>query len=152
MLSVGLEVHQESITVASVAQDHGVEVVSVGTLGTRQCALDQLMRPRHSTAKPLVLVYEVGPCGYWLYRSLIKRRHDGWVIAPSLLPKTAGDQGQTDRRDARQLARLRRSGDLTPVDVPPVDDEAMRDRRRAREDRIRDHTAAKSRLKAWLLR
>jgi transposase len=58
----------------------------------------------------------------------------------------------TDRRDAVQLARLMRSGDLTSVDVPKVEDEAMRDLTRAREDALRDLKAAKFRLKAFLLR
>jgi transposase len=51
-----------------------------------------------------------------------------------------------------QLARLMRSGDLTPVYVPEVEDEAIRDLARAREDAIRDLKAAKNRLKAFLLR
>jgi transposase len=51
-----------------------------------------------------------------------------------------------------QLARLMRSGDLTPVYVPTVDDEAIRDLTRAREDAINDLKAAKFRLKAFLLR
>ena len=34
------------------------------------------------------------------------------------MPKKAGDRVKTDRRDAMQLARLMRSGDLTPVYVP----------------------------------
>jgi transposase len=51
-----------------------------------------------------------------------------------------------------KLARLRRSGDLTPVYVPKVEDEAIRDLSRAREDVIRDLKAAKFRLKAFLLR
>ena len=45
-----------------------------------------------------------------------------------------------------------RSGDLTPVYVPAVDDEAIRDLSRAREDTLRDLKAAKLRLKAFLLR
>ena len=45
-----------------------------------------------------------------------------------------------------------RSGDLTPVYVPTVEDEAIRDLCRAREDAIRDLKAAKFRLKAFLLR
>jgi transposase len=73
-------------------------------------------------------------------------------VAPSLIPKKAGDRVKTDRRDAIQLARLMRSGDLTPVYVPRVDDEAIRDLTRAREDTIRDLKAAKFRLKAFLLR
>ena len=59
---------------------------------------------------------------------------------------------KTDRRDAVQLARLMRSGDLTSVDVPTVEDEAIRDLSRAREDAIRDLKAAKFRLQAFLLR
>jgi transposase len=152
LLDVGLDVHQESIAVAYVAQDHGAEVISLGTIGPRPCDLDQLMRQLHSKATHLVFVDEAGPCGYGLYRYRTKRGHDCWVVAPSLLPKKAGDRVTTDRREARQLARLLRSGDLTPVYVPQVEDEAIRDLSRAREDRIRDLKAAKSRLKAFLRR
>jgi transposase len=45
-----------------------------------------------------------------------------------------------------------RSGDLTPVDVPTVEEEALRDLSRAREDALRDLKTAKFRLKAFLLR
>jgi transposase len=69
-----------------------------------------------------------------------------------LIPQKAGDRVKTDRRDAVQLARLRRSGDLTPVYVPQVADEAIRELSRAREDTIRDLKAAKFRLNAFLLR
>jgi transposase len=74
------------------------------------------------------------------------------VVAPSLIPKKAGDRVQTDRRDAIQLARLMRSGDLSPVYVPKVEDEAIRDLTRAREDALRDLKSAQFRLKAFLLR
>jgi transposase len=73
-------------------------------------------------------------------------------VAPSLIPKKAGDRGKTGRRDAVPLARLARSGDLTPVYVPTVDDAAIRDLSRAREDTLSDLKAAKVRLKAFLLR
>jgi transposase len=73
-------------------------------------------------------------------------------VAPSLIPKQAGDRVKTDRRDAVQLARLARSGDLTSVYVPTVDDEALRDLTRAREDTISDLKDATVRLNAFLLR
>ena len=41
-LYVGMDVHKESIAVAYVAQEHGAEVVSLGTIGTRQCDIDKL--------------------------------------------------------------------------------------------------------------
>jgi transposase len=103
-------------------------------------------------AKHLIFIYEAGPCGYRLYRDLAKKGYDGWVVAPSLIPTKAGDRVKTDRRDAVQLARPARSGDLTLVCVPTVEDEASRDLPRAREDALSDCKDAKLRLKASLLR
>jgi transposase len=68
------------------------------------------------------------------------------------MPNKAGDRGPTDRRDAVQLARLMRSGELTPVYVPTGEDEAMRALTRAREEALRDLKAATCRLNAFLLR
>jgi transposase len=73
-------------------------------------------------------------------------------VAPSQMPKKAGDRVQTGRREAVPLARRLRSGDLTSVDVPGVEDEALRDLVRAREDTLKDGKAAKARCKAFLLR
>jgi transposase len=151
-LYIGLDVHKDSIAVAYVATDHDAEVISLGTIGTRQADIDQLIRKMPSKAQHLVFVYEAGPGGYWLYRYLTQRGHVCWVVAPSLMPQKAGDRVKTDRRDAVQLARLMRSGDLTPVYVPTVEDEAIRDLSRAREDAVGDLKAAKFRLKAFLLR
>ena len=67
-LFIGMDVHKDSIAVAYVTQDHGAEVTCLGTIGTRQCDLDQRIRKRPSTAQSLVFVYEAGPCGDWLYR------------------------------------------------------------------------------------
>jgi len=119
-----MDVHKESIAVAYIAQDQGAEVSYLGSIGTRQCDIDQLVRKMQSKAKHLIFVYEAGPCGYWLYRYLMKKGYACWVVAPSLMPKKPGDRVKTDRRDAIQLARLARSGDLTAVYVPKVEDEA----------------------------
>jgi transposase len=151
-LYVGLDVHKDSMAVAYVAQDHQAEVVYFGTIGTRHGDLDKRIRHMQSKATPLVFVDEAGPCGDWLYRYLRKKGDACWVVAPSLMPKKAGDRVNTDRRDAVQLARLMRSGDLTPVSVPKEADEAIRDLCRARAEAIRDLKAATFRLKACLLR
>jgi transposase len=151
-LFIGMEVHKETIAVASVAQDHGAEVTYLGSIGTRQCDLDQRIRKRQSKATHLIFVYEAGPCGYWLYRYLTKKGSACWGVAPSLIPKKAGDRVKTDRRDAVPLARLARSGELTAVYVPTVEDAAIRALTRAREDALSDLKEAKCRLKAFLLR
>ena len=151
-LFAGLDVHKETIAVAYVAEEREAEVIFLGTIGTRQCDIDKLIRKLQAKGKTLHCVYEAGPCGYWLYRYLTKKGLKCWVVAPSQIPKKAGDRVKTDRRDAVQLARLLRSGDLTPVYVPAVEDEAIRDLVRVREDTLKDGKAAKARLKAFLLR
>ncbi len=151
-LFVGMDVHKETIAVAYAAQEPGAEVTYYGTIGTRQGDIDQLIRTRQSKAQHLLFIYEAGPCGSWLYRYLQNKGYDCWVVAPSLIPKKAGERVKTDRRDAVQLARLARSGDLTPVYVPTGDDEAIRDLTRAREEVISDLKDAKCRLKAFVLR
>jgi transposase len=110
-----MDVHKESSAVASVAHDHGAEVTDLGTLGTRQGAMDQRIRQRPSKAQHLLFVSEAGPCGSWLSRYLMTKGDDCWVVAPALIPQKPGDRVKTARRDALPLARLARSGDRTAV-------------------------------------
>ena len=148
-LYVGLDVHKDSIAVAYVAQEHGAEVTYLGTIGTRQGDIDQLIRKMQSKATHLVFVYEAGPCGYWLSRSLTKQGDACRVGAPSLSPQKPGERVTTYRRDAVQLARLARTGELTAISVPKVDDEAMHARTRARADTRSALQAATFRLTAF---
>jgi transposase len=69
-----------------------------------------------------------------------------------LIPKRPGERIKTDRRDARNLALALRAGTLTAVHVPTPEQEAFRDVVRAWQQSKRDITAAKQRLKSFLLR
>jgi transposase len=150
-LFVGLDVHKDSIAVAHAAG--GAEPpVFVGAIGPRQADLDRLIHRLQSKASVLTFAYEAGPCGYVLYRYLTGKGLPCQVVAPSLIPKKPGDKVKTDRRDAVELARLLRSGDLTAVYVPSVEDEALRDLCRARDAARVTGKDAKLRLKAFLLR
>jgi transposase len=126
-LFVGLDVHKDSIAVAHARGRSADAPVFIGAIGPRQTDLDKLVRRLQATTPHLVFAYEAGPCGYGLYRDLTGRGFACQVVAPSLIPKKPGDKVKTDRRDATELARLLRSGDLTPVYVPTIDDEALRD-------------------------
>ena len=74
------------------------------------------------------------------------------VVAPSMIPKRSGDRIKTDRRDAINLVRLFRAGELTSIYVPSVEDEAIRDLIRCRDDMRRLERKARQRLLAFLLR
>ena len=67
-LFLGMAGHKDTMAMAYVAQDPGAEVTSLGTLGTRQGAIDHLLRKRPANAPHLIFVSEAGPCGYWLSR------------------------------------------------------------------------------------
>jgi transposase len=149
-LYVGLDVHKDSIAVAYAPEDRGAEVVSLGAIGTRQYDIDKLIRRLESKGATLVFGYEAGPCGYGLYRSLTAKGFGCQVVALSLIPRKAGDRVKTDRRDAMTLARLMRSGDLTSIYVPGVEDEALRDLSRGRDDVMQDLKRSKRRLKSFL--
>ncbi len=132
---VGLDVHKDTIAVA-LADDDRREARSFGTIVNTAAALDRLLR-RLAEAHPKrrwIFCYEAGPCGYPLARRLRRLGHECHVIAPSLIPRKPGNRVKTDRRDALQLARLLRAGELTAVRVPDEELEALRDLSRARED------------------
>lgn len=96
--------------------------------------------------------YEAGPCGYFLYRSLDEKGICCTVAAPSLTPVKPGDKVKTNKKDARKIADSLRSGNLTPVYVPDVAQEAVRDVVRVREQILKDLGRQQKRLKSFLLR
>lgn len=151
-LFVGLDVHKDSVSVAHAEADRPDPPHFVGAIGTRQGDIDKLIRRLHGKASRLVFAYEAGPCGYVLHRYLTGKGLDCQVVAPSLIPKRPGDKIKNDRRDAVEIARLLRSGDLTRVYVPSIEDEAVRDLCRARDAARVTLKAAKLRLKSFLLR
>ena len=151
-LFVGLDVHKDSIAVAYAEAGRLDPPSFVGSIGTRQADIDKLVRRLRSKASQLVFAYEAGPCGYVLHRYLTAKGFDCRVVAPSLIAKKPGVKVKTDRRDAVEIARQLRSGDLTPIYVPRVEDEAIRDLCRARDAARVNLKAAKLRLKSFLLR
>ncbi|SRR12610.1 transposase [Shigella sonnei] len=128
-LYVGLDVHKESITVAYAINSEPVELM--GKIGTSPTDIQNLCKRLRSKSSQVSIVYEAGPCGYGLYRRLVKSGFDCMVCAPSLIPKKPGERVKTDRRDAIRLVRSLRAGDLSAVYVPGIEDEAFRDLARA---------------------
>jgi transposase len=148
---VGLDVHKETIAVA-IAPAENTEVRLYGIINGTLDALDKLVKKLQQPGVQLRFVYEAGPCGYVICRHLKNKGLHCEVVAPSLIPKKASDRVKTDRRDAQQLARLYRAGELTAIDVPEAEDEAVRDLVRARQAAVIDQRKARQRLKGFLLR
>ena len=148
---VGLDIHKDTIAVA-VALPGREEPAYRGEIKNQRKSLLRLIRSLSPHGEVVSFCYEAGPCGYGVYREIIETGHHCEVVAPSLIPRRAGERVKTDRRDALMLARLHRSGELTAVWVPDEEQEAMRDLTRAREDMKALELKARQRLGAFLLR
>jgi transposase len=147
---VGLDVHKESIAIA-LADSDGGPPEEVATIPNDTKTLLKRLRKLGLGAR-LECCYEAGPTGYVLQRALAEAGVECVVVAPSLVPRKAGDRIKTDRRDALKLARYLRSGDLTEVHVPDAATEAMRDLERCRDDAKRAERTARHQLTKFLLR
>jgi transposase len=147
---VGLDVHKETISI-SVCEVGREASQFRGTIRHDVPASLKLLRKLGAPASQLV-AYEAGPTGYGLYRRLVAQGYACQVVAPSLIPQRAAERIKTDRRDSARLAELLRAGELTPIWVPDVEHEALRNLWRAREDALHLRMKARQQLKAFLLR
>jgi transposase len=151
ILYIGLDVHKDSIAVA-IAPGDSSEIRFYGVIGGTLDALDKLIKKLSQPGIELRFVYEAGPCGFVIARHLRSKGIHCIVVSPSLIPKKASDRVKTNRRDADQLARLFRAGELTAIHIPDQEDEAIRDLVRARYAAMCDQKQARNRLKGFLLR
>jgi transposase len=145
--SVGLDVHARSVVAAAIDGVTGELFQSRLTP-----AHDHIRSWVQDLPGPAAVVYEAGPTGFGLSRSLQAAGIRCVVAAPSKLQRPAGDRVKTDAKDAVHLARLLRLGEVTAVNVPSVGQEAARDLARAREDTRGDLMRARHRLSKLLLR
>jgi transposase len=149
---VGMDVDKEYIDIAVGEEGRDSEVRHFGRIHHEYSAIEKFARKYISQGYKLHFCYEAGPTGYELYRYLRTRGYECDVIAPSLIPRKSGDRVKTNRRDAINLARQHRAGDLTRIYVPQREDEAIRDMVRGREDAKQAETRARQHLLALLLR
>src|SRR3989440_4720489 len=128
------------------------EVRFFGEIDNTTAATEKLVRKLAAKYSWLTFCYEAGPTGYGLYRQIKALGHDCVVAAPSLIPKKPGNRVKTNRRDALNLAKLLRAGELTAVWVPDTRHEAMRDLVRARGAAVDDLKSKRQQILSLLLR
>jgi len=149
---VGLDVHKDTVTIAIADGRREGEVRLYGEVSNDLEAIDRVLRKLRADGSTLHVVYEAGPTGFVLYRRMRQWNLECIVVAPSKTPQEKGGRQKSDQRDALQLARLHRAGELKGIHVPEEADEAIRDLTRARADAVDDLRRAKQRLKGFLLR
>ena len=152
IIYVGLDVYKDTIAVALAEAGKRGDVREYGKVANTPAALRTLAAKLASHGWRLRFCYEAGPCGYGIQRQLSEAGHECVVVAPSLIPRKPGDRVKTDRRDAINLAKLHRAGELSLVWVPDPAHEAIRDLVRARLAAVRVLRQARQQLSGFLLR
>src|SRR3981189_1970113 len=128
------------------------EIRYLGECENSGAAPARLFRKFAAKHRGMAFCYEAGPTGYGLYRQITSLGHECIVVAPSLIPKKPGERVKTNRRDALNLAKLLRSGELTAVWVPDRHHEAIRDLTRARGAAVLDLRRKRQQRSAFMLR
>ena len=149
---VGVDVSKTKHAIAIAEEGREAEVRYLGEIEATAAAVERFVRKLEKKQSQLHFCYEAGPTGYGLYRQLVALGHRCDVVAPSLIPKRAGDRVKTNRRDAVNLARLLRAGELNAIGVPDAVDEAVRDLVRARGAASEDLRKKRQQLASFLLR
>jgi transposase len=154
--------HSELYVAFDTSKPHNAVAIAEGGRGGEIRFLGEIENTEAATTRPvkklaakygrLMFCYEAGPTGYELHRLIESLGHACIVVAPSLIPRKAGDRVKTNRRDALGLVKLLRAGELTAVWVPDARHEAMRDLTRARETAVEDLRSKRQQVMSLLLR
>ena len=149
---VALDTSKMRNAVAIAENGRDGEVRYLGEIDNTEAGTRKLVARLEDRYQRLTFCYEAGPTGYGLYRLIESLGHDCIVIAPSMIPVKPGERVKTNRRDAVNLAKLLRAGDLTAVWVPDDRHEAMRDLARARDTAQKDYKSKRQHVSSFLLR
>jgi transposase len=149
---VGVDVSKAKHAIAIAEGGRNGEVRYFGEIEATPAAVERFVRKLERKYPRLHFCYEAGPTGYGLYRQIVDLGHRCEVVAPSLIPKRAGERVKTNRRDAVTLARLLRAGELKGIWVPDAVHEAVRDLVRVRCTAGEDLRKKRQQLVSFLLR
>lgn len=132
----GLDVHKDSVVVVLLGES-GQEPIVEKQMENDSVKVKKFFS-KWSKEYDLQCCYEASSCGYVMHRWLKDIGISCDVVAPSLIPRRPGDRVKTDRRDAMNLARLYRAGELVSVRVPSEAEESVRSLVRCRETMQRE--------------
>lgn len=149
VISVGLDVHKDSIWLAAV-EGHNQDFIANKRFGTKDLSKLRKFLVKLAKRGTVRCVYEASFSGYHLRRLIVEWGFHCEIAATSLIPTKPGERKKCDRLDAEKLANYLRGGLLTLIHVPTAEHEAARDLVRCRRAVSREVTRWKNRMTKFL--
>jgi len=151
---VGMDVHKENFTLCCYN-------VEIDQLLYRQIVdpdykmilkyLEQV-RKRTPEAIEFILGYEAGCLGYTLYHQLTKCGLNCIILAPTTMGLMNTNHIKTDKRDAGNIARCLAFNTYSPVHIPTIEDESIKEYIRMRDAQKKTLKITKQQILALVLR
>ncbi len=148
---VGIDTHKKMHQLA-VRYPSSVEMAEFTISNTDREIKRVVKRIAKQASGEVRFCYEAGVCGFALKRRIEALGCKCEVIAPSLIPVKPGDRIKTDRRDAKKLCEMFRSGLLTEVFAPNEQQEADRELIRLRDSAKNNLKAVRHQIDKFLTR
>ncbi len=147
---IGMDVHKDSVMLA-VYVDDSKEPELVEALPNDLRKLKRFF-DRWSRRGEIRTCYEASGAGYVLHREITAWGYHCDIVAPSLIPVRPGDRRKHDRKDAKQIGRLYRSGELVAIRIPSAAEEQVRDLVRCRQTFQREILRSRHHVTKFLAR
>ena len=144
---VGVDVHKRSYHVSLWNDEHGL----IDSWVQKPSAALLLTKLRPYQPNVVRIVYEAGPTGFGLVRTLRNAGYQAEVIAPSKMLAAPGPEAKSDRIDSKRLAIYAAKNLLTPIHVPTEEQEGDRQIVRLREQIVRKSRSIQQQIKSFLL-
>jgi transposase len=145
-LYVGIDTHKESFHIALWLND--APAIDFVTPPDNIKLINALNKLRPALR---MVVYEAGPTGYSLARTLQQADIPVSVVAPSKTPRQSAPDSKTDSLDARKLAEYAAKGLLRHITIPTKHQEAQRQLTRLRQQLVEKQRRVKLQIKSFLL-
>jgi transposase len=142
---VGIDLHNNSWHVTARSFDQELRCASMPPSWE---ALKKVLQP--FAGIKVIVAYEAGYFGFWLYRKLQEWGAECRVVAPSLIPKESGNRVKTDRKDSRKIAFLLSRNLLKGIHVPSKLELSNRQIIRFRKQIVQEKVRVQLRIKALL--
>jgi transposase len=143
---VGIDVHKVDCHIA-IWLNNGIALTFVSPSDNN--AIAKMLNKLNPGLKQIV--YEAGPTGFSLARTLAAASLPVAVIAPSKTPRPAGQESKSDRLDCRKLAEFAAKELLTEVAIPSEQQEVDRQVSRLRNQLGGKRIRIKQQIKSMLL-